>query len=235
MEVQEVRDKLCVALDTPDLERALELVRMLAPMVSTFKIGQTLFLAHGPVAVQRLKGLGVNVFLDVKLHDIPAQVSGAVRAAFEMGVDYLTLHASGGEAMLRAAKDAARSLGGRPKLLGVTLLTSLDSSDTELLFGESSPARVVEKLLGLCVSTGLCGAVLSTMELYLARKLAPRDFLLVTPAIASPKSKRLFSKDQKRTGTLQRALEKGADMVVLGRAVTRSKDPAKALERLLEE
>lgn len=222
-------DRLCIALDTPDLGQALAWCRALRGEAGWFKVGLTLFVRHGPAAVDRIAGEGAGrVFLDLKLHDIPAQVQGAVAAAAEVGVDLLTIHASGGAAMLRAASEARR---GPMRLVAVTVLTSLSEGDVGDLWPGQTTAGLAGRLAALAVRSGLDGIVLSPREAAHVRASVPRDFWLVTPGIR-PAEGIGSADDQARTATPWEALEAGADLLVIGRPVTGAPDPVQALRAL---
>ncbi len=236
---------VAVALDVPDRGAALELVDELGSAAELYKVGLELFTAGGPGVVGAVRDAGKEVFLDLKLHDIPATVAGAVRAACRSGAAFLTVHASGGEAMLRAAAEAAEAAtaeatgaaGGsnpRLRLLGVTVLTSLGRADAERVWGREvdDMEEEVLRLARLCVECGLDGVVCSPREAArLRRELGP-DPLLVTPGIRPAGTD---THDQARIATPADAVRAGADMLVVGRAVTAADDPAAALEAILRE
>lgn len=222
-------DRLCIALDTPDLGQALDWCRALRGQAGWFKVGLTLFVRHGPSVVERIAGEGAGrVFLDLKLHDIPAQVQGAVAAAGEVGADLLTIHASGGAAMLRAAAEARR---GPMRLVAVTVLTSLSDSDVGELWPGQTAAGLAGRLAALAVRSGLDGIVLSPREVADVRASVPRDFWLVSPGIR-PAGSIGSADDQARTATPRGALQAGADLLVIGRPVTGARDPVQALRDL---
>ncbi|MBI2891885.1 MAG: orotidine-5'-phosphate decarboxylase [Nitrospirae bacterium] len=227
-------DRIILALDTPSLRQALEWVASVESRVNFFKIGVELFSAEGPHAVEKLKERGLRIFLDLKYHDVPATVAKACRAVAPLGLDLLNVHALGGEAMMHAAAetlrdDCARLRVPAPKLIAVTLLTSLESADLEAT-GISRPmTETVERLAQLARASGLDGVVCSPHEITLVRRACGDDFLLVTPGIRMPDSP---PDDQKRKATPREALAWGADYLVLGRPVWQSPDPAAALDRL---
>lgn len=222
-------DRLCIALDTPDLGQALDWCRALRGEAGWFKVGLTLFVRHGPAAVDRVASEGAGrVFLDLKLHDIPAQVQGAVAAAADVGADLLTVHASGGAAMLRAAAAARRS---PMRLVAVTVLTSLSKTDVEGLWPGQTPSRLAKRLATLAVDSGLDGIVLSPQEVTEVRGTVPEGFWLVTPGIR-PADGIGPADDQARTATPRGALEAGADLLVIGRPVTSAPDPVQAIRNL---
>lgn len=225
------RPEVIVALDFPDPEPAWKLVNLL-PESTWFKVGLELFTRSGPPVVERLVGEGRHVFLDLKLHDIPNTVAGAVRVAARLGVRLLTVHGAGGEAMLRAAADAAETsnsaTGADLRLLAITVLTSLDDAALASVMGPQ--ARVEEtagRLAGLARESGIDGAVCSVNEARAVKMSCGSEFLVVTPGI------RLAGEsvnDQRRVATPDVARAAGADFLVVGRTITRADDPAGALE-----
>lgn len=229
-----MRNPLIVALDVPTVERALALAAQLAPVVGAFKIGKELFTSAGPEIVRRMRDLKAPVFLDLKFHDIPNTVAKAVEAAVRLEVQMLTIHTSGGLAMMRAAEQAAqetaRSLGrAAPLVLGVTVLTSLDDAALAEVGLEGGVARQVERLAALAVQAGLRGLVCSPLELPALRQIVPRELQLVTPGIRPADAGK---DDQKRTLSPQEALAAGADWLVIGRPITAAADPRAAAERI---
>ncbi len=232
---QAARDRLAVALDVPDLERAKALARTLAGEVGWLKVGGELFTRAGPEALAVARD-AARVFLDTKLHDIPNTVAGAVRAAVHHGVDMLTLHASGGSVMLRAARtaadEAARAAGRRPPwLLGVTVLTSLDAPAVAEVGVEGPLADQVERLAALCQRAGLDGVVCSPAEAERVRGRLGPELRLVVPGIRDPAD---AADDQARTASCEQAIRAGADVLVVGRPVLRASDPASAARRFVE-
>jgi orotidine-5'-phosphate decarboxylase len=229
-----VRDRLIVALDTPGLPAAEALVERLAGVVAHFKVGSALFTAVGPPAVEMIRRRGGRVFLDLKYHDIPATVAGAVEAAARLGVGLLTVHASGGAAMLRAAAEAARAAGSdRPRIVAVTVLTSLDRA---ALHRELGVPVAVEghavHLAALAFEAGCDGVVASPHEAARLRAILGPKALIVTPGIRPPGGP---SHDQARTATPAMAVRAGADYLVVGRPITGAADPAAAAAALLAE
>lgn len=230
-----MRNPLIVALDVPEAGRALALATQLAPVVGAVKIGKELFTAVGPEIVRRLRDTGAAVFLDLKFHDIPHTVARAVEAAVRLDVQMLTLHTSGGLAMMQAAERAARAEAQRlgrtpPLLLGVTVLTSLDDAALAELGIPASTAAQVERLARLAVRAGLRGLVCSPLELPALRAWLPRAVQLVTPGIRPPGA---GADDQKRTLGPREALAAGADWLVIGRPITAAPDPRAATEQIL--
>jgi len=231
------RDSLAVALDVPRLDTAEDLVRRLAGVPGWLKVGAELFTAVGPSALVAA-GSAARVFLDAKLHDIPNTVAGAVAAATRHGVGMLTLHAAGGIAMLRAARDAAdetaAALGiARPLLVGVTVLTSLSPADLkDLGINASSVEEQVARLLDLVLAAGLDGVVASPREAAQVRRRAGPGLRIVTPGVRPAGA---ADDDQRRTATAAEAIEAGADLIVVGRPVIRAPDPAAAARQLVRE
>jgi len=228
--------EVIVALDYPDPDSAFELVERL-PEGTWYKVGLELFTRSGPPVVRRLVDEGRHVFLDLKLHDIPNTVAGATRAAAAMGVRLLTLHASGGEAMLRAAAAAVREenqrSGGDTRLLAITVLTSLDDASLSSVMGEGSGVeQAVGRLAGLARESGVHGVVSSVGECRAVKLACGPDFLVVTPGIRLSGE---GAQDQKRVATPAVAKSAGADFLVVGRSITRAEDPSAALERIRAE
>jgi orotidine-5'-phosphate decarboxylase len=228
------RDRLIVALDVPALAEAEALVERLAGVVSTFKVGSQLFTAAGPAAVAAVGRRGGHVFLDLKYHDIPATVAGAVREAARLGVQLLTVHASGGAAMVRAAAAAAEEAGrARPRVLAVTVLTSLDRAalQRELQVAVAVEGQALHLAL-LARAAGADGVVASPREAARLRAALGPAALIVTPGI---RAARAAADDQARVATAAAARQAGADYLVVGRPVTGAPDPARAAAALVEE
>jgi orotidine-5'-phosphate decarboxylase len=221
--------RIIVPLDTPNLDAALDLAARLDPKLCRVKIGKELFVAVGPEAVARVQERGFEVFLDLKFHDIPNTVAGACRAAARLGVWMMNVHASGGEAMLRAAREAISSVARPPLLIGVTVLTSLADADLERVGFGGSVIENVERLARLARACGLDGVVCSAQEAPLLRKATGADFTLVTPGIRLESSQR---DDQARVVTPREAVRLGADYLVIGRPITGSPDPAATLQSI---
>ncbi|HZS32733.1 MAG TPA: orotidine-5'-phosphate decarboxylase [Methylomirabilota bacterium] len=228
------RERLIVALDAPDLDEAARLLGALAGLVTTFKVGSQLFTGAGPAAVELVQRHGGRVFLDLKFHDIPATVAGAVRQAARLGVSLLTVHASGGAAMLRAAVEAAAAAGpARPAVIAVTVLTSLDRA---ALASELGVPMAVEghvlRLAGLARDAGCDGIVASPREAAALRAALGPGPLVVTPGIRAAAEP---GDDQVRVATAAAACRAGADYLVVGRPITGAADPAAAAQALLRE
>jgi orotidine-5'-phosphate decarboxylase len=213
------------AIDRPDLEGALGLGRALAGVVGGLKVGLEFVTASGPEGIRRIGALGLPVFLDLKFHDIPNTVAGAVRAAASLGVAMLTLHVAGGPAMLRAAVEAAHLQEPCPKLLGVTVLTSLDEADLVTLGVPHNLTDQVLRLAELAWAAGLDGVVCSAHELAPLREHFGREFKLVVPGI---RPRTFAQRDQKRTLAPAEAIAAGADLLVIGRPITDAADPRAA-------
>lgn len=226
-----------VALDVPDLEAAVRLASAVGGLVGALKVGSELFTSCGPEGVRRIRATGARVFLDLKFHDIPNTVARAVRAATRLEADFLTVHASGGEPMMRAALEAARDEAasmGRPAplVLGVTVLTSMDGAQLASVTLETDVAAQVERLARLAVGAGVRGLVCSPLELPLLRRVLPRDVVLVTPGIRmGPPA---AGDDQKRTLSPAEAIRAGADWMVVGRPIHAAPDPVAAARAIVE-
>jgi orotidine-5'-phosphate decarboxylase len=221
---------IIVALDM-DQKSALELANKIDPQDCKVKVGSQLFTSSGPNVIKELKNLGFEIFLDLKFHDIPNTVRKSVETAIEMGVWMLNIHSLGGKEMLKAAYEAKEKALIKPLLLGVTILTSLDSQSIKEVGLKLKIEDQVLLLTNLCKEEGLDGVVCSPNELALLRKNVKKDFLLVTPGI---RSLEVQKHDQKRTSTFTEAIEKGADYVVIGRDITTHRDPNKKIKEILE-
>ena len=220
---------IIAALDVPTANEALTLAKAIAPAVGAFKIGKELFVAEGPDIVRRVRDTGAAVFLDLKFHDIPNTVAKAVTSAAQQDVQMLTVHASGGTAMLRAAQAAAGDNG--PLVLGVTVLTSMDQQDLTELGIQKTPAEQVHHLAKLATAAGLCGLVCSPQEIAPLREVLPAEVQLVTPGIRPAGS---ASGDQKRVMTPADAITAGADWLVIGRPIYAAGNPREAAEAIRE-
>ena len=223
-----------VALDTPDLDQALAWAGAVRGHVGGVKTGLEFFSANGADGVHRIVDLGLPVFLDLKFHDIPNTVAGAVRAVAGLGAGIVNVHASGGPAMLDAAREAAETAGGatRPLVIAVTVLTSMDDSDLDAV-GQKSPAsEQVVRLAQLSQAHGLDGVVCSPAEIEPLRAACGPDFKLIVPGIRPDWA---ATGDQKRITTPRQARDRGADILVIGRPITGADDPAAAANRIAEE
>src|SRR6185369_8516125 len=231
------KDRLVVALDVPDRDAALRLVERLSGTVGMFKIGSQLFTAEGPELVRQIISSGERVFLDLKFHDIPNTVAGAVESAAKLGVSILNVHTLGGSEMMRAAAHAVGDRGllwiTRPAVLGVTVLTSMDKADLADVGITSDLSAEVVRLAALARDSGLDGIVASPHEIRLIREcITAERFIILTPGIRPSWSAK---GDQKRIATPVDAIRDGADFIVIGRAVSDSAEPRAAAERILEE
>jgi orotidine-5'-phosphate decarboxylase len=232
-----MRNPLLVALDVPTAERAHRLVEELAPVVGGFKIGSELFTSAGPEIVRQIRAVGSSVFLDLKFHDIPNTVARAVAAATRLDVQMLTIHTAGGLEMMRAAAKAAQETAREavrqvPLVLGVTVLTSINSQALSEVGAGGNVARQVERLAALAVQAGLCGLVCSPLEIAGLRQSLPEDIQLVTPGIRSGHEQ---ADDQKRTLSAKEAIAAGANWLVVGRPIYGAENPRVAAERLFAE
>ena len=232
-----MRNPIIVALDVPTAEAALKLVEQLAPVSGGFKVGSELFTSSGPDIVRRIRGLGAPVFLDLKFHDIPNTVAKAVTAAVQLDVQMLTVHASGGIEMLKAAEQVAQEsawkLGQAPPLvLGVTVLTSLDADALSQIGLDPNVSRQVRRLANMANQAGLRGLVCSPREVADVRQMVPASTQLVIPGIRSQAAP---PDDQKRTLTAREALALGANWLVIGRPICAAANPREATEQILKE
>ncbi len=231
-----MKSPLIVALDIASADRAMQLVHQIGDLAGAFKIGKELFVQAGPDLVRRVRGTGASVFLDLKFHDIPNTVARAVAAAVRLDVQMLTVHTAGGRVMLesaiRAADESAAELNRTsPLILGVTVLTSLDSDALAAIGMDSSVARQVERLAMLAVRAGLRGLVCSPLEVAWLRQLLPADLQLVTPGIRDPGAPR---DDQQRILSASEALAAGASWLVIGRPICSAPDPRRAVQSILD-
>jgi orotidine-5'-phosphate decarboxylase len=231
----EPTSRLIVALDVPTLREATELARRIGPHLAAVKIGSQLFTAEGPRAVHALRDLGLRVFLDLKVHDIPNTVAGAVAAASTLGVWMLNVHCSGGPAMLAAAAKAATATVASARLLvlGVTVLTSLDEAGLKAALGTTRTLR--DQVIHLSLeakAAGLDGVVASPHEIADLRKACGPTFLIVTPGVRAAGAE---VGDQRRVLAPGEAIRAGADYVVVGRPILTAKDPVEAAQRIAEE
>jgi orotidine-5'-phosphate decarboxylase len=225
------KDRFAVALDFPNEQEAISLVDQLGETCQWYKVGMELYYSAGNSIVQKLRNRGFNVFLDLKLHDIPNTVAGAVRSATQAGASLLTIHASGGAAMMAAAAEAA-SAPNSPRLLAVTVLTSMDAGELAGIGITASPAEQVLRLAKLAKKSGINGMVCSPEEVALLRKETGPDTLLVIPGIR-PAGADIG--DQKRIATPAQAIAQGASLLVVGRPITRAANPAAAAQSILNE
>lgn len=224
--------RVIVALDCSDAASALALSERLTPRLCRLKVGKELFTACGPALVASLVQRGFAVFLDLKFHDIPNTVAQACRAAAGLGVWMINVHSLGGREMMQAAREALEQASPRPRLIAVTVLTSLSDGDLREVGVTGSPAEAALRLARLARESGLDGVVCSPQEAPAIRLACGEAFLRITPGIRPAQS---GADDQKRIMTPRRAIEAGASYLVVGRPVTRASDPGAALERINEE
>lgn len=223
--------KILVALDYDNQAQALELVDKLKPELCGLKVGKEMFTLFGPEFVKALVSKGFKVFLDLKFHDIPNTVAKACKAAAELGVWMVNVHASGGSKMMHAARQAIEECDNRPLLIAVTLLTSMDEvAYSEIGFKRDLPEQV-EHLASISKSAGLDGVVCSAWEAKRLKEQLGHDFKLVTPGIRPPGSD---IGDQSRIMTPEQAIVAGSDYLVIGRPITKASDPLKALYDISE-
>ena len=224
--------RIIVALDLADADAALALAGRLSSQLCRLKVGKELFTTAGPALVELLVKRGYSIFLDLKFHDIPNTVAQACKAAAGLGVWMLNVHAMGGRAMMAAAREAVGEAADRPRLLAVTVLTSMGAQDL-VDIGIGVPAEeAVSRLAQLTMSSGLDGVVCSALEASRLRRERGNDFLLVTPGIR-PESE--LADDQKRVATPRGAIAAGASYLVVGRPITRAADPLSALRSIQAE
>lgn len=227
------RSPVIVALDFEQQQQALNLVSQLDPSLCRLKVGKEMFTHFGPDFVKALQQRGFEVFLDLKFHDIPNTVAKAVAAAAELGVWMVNVHASGGSRMMQAAKEALLPFGAQaPKLIAVTVLTSMEQADLTELGIMLTPAQQVQKLAALTAAAGLDGVVCSAQEATLLKQQFGQQFQLVTPGIRPANS---TADDQRRVMTPKAAQLAGVDYMVIGRPITKAADPLSALKAIVDE
>ena len=226
------RDRLIVALDLPSAAGARQVVQTLGETVTTYKVGKQLFTAEGPGIVRDLVSSGRKVFLDLKFHDIPNTVAGAVRSAAELGVSMLTVHAAGGSKMLKAAVDAAAQSAAKPMILAVTVLTSLSDSDLHEIGISGSVLAQVLRLGALARSAGCDGLVASAHEARELRREMGDGFEIITPGVRPAGA---AAGDQARVLTPAEAIQAGATRLVVGRPIVEAKNPQEAADGILDE
>ncbi len=224
--------KIIVALDYPDATSALAMVDRLLPELCRLKIGKEMFTRLGPDFVDQLQQRGFDVFLDLKYHDIPNTVARACQAAAELGVWMVNVHALGGRRMMQAAAEAVSGYQQRPRLIAVTVLTSMSDDDLQELGIQRTPAEMALSLAGLARDSGLDGVVCSAQEAGAMRQQCGQDFLLVTPGIRPAGS---AADDQRRIMTPQDAMRAGASYLVIGRPITQADDPVGLLRTINSE
>ena len=224
--------KIIVALDFPQAAPALALAQKLDSSKCRLKVGKELFTSAGPQLVEQLHKLGFEVFLDLKFHDIPNTTAQACKAAAALGVWMVNVHAMGGRRMMEAAREALANIERRPKLIAVTVLTSMAQEDLHGIGINASPAHMVTMLAGLVHDSGLDGVVCSAQEASVLRQQYGRDFVLVTPGIRPANA---AADDQSRIMTPRAALEAGSSYLVIGRPITQAPDPLLALQKIIQE
>ena len=226
-----------VALDFSSLAEAEKIVKKIAPLVKAFKVGKELFTSAGPKAVEMIHSYQCRVFLDLKFHDIPNTVGAACEAATKLGVFMLNVHALGGQTMMVNAVQAVHKIAGEkkmtaPKVLGVTVLTSLTDKDLSEVGIQKKVKQEVQGLAVLSQRSGLDGVVASGQEIQLIRRVAGKNFLIVTPGVRPVWA---AHGDQKRVMTPKEAITLGADYIVVGRPITQHPQPLLAAEKILDE
>jgi orotidine-5'-phosphate decarboxylase len=226
------RDRLIVALDVSTTAKARQVVQSIGEAATTYKVGKQLFTAEGPQIVRDLVFSGRKVFLDLKFHDIPSTVAAAVRAASELGVSMLTVHASGGGGMLRAAAQAAAQTPARPMVLAVTVLTSLSDADMIELGIATKVIDHVVRLAALARNAGCAGVVASALEAHELRRELGSDFKIVTPGVRPAGT---AAGDQARVHTPKEAIAAGANYLVVGRPILEAADPSRAANEIVRE
>jgi orotidine-5'-phosphate decarboxylase len=235
-DIHSMRNPIIAALDVPTAEAALKLAQQIAPAVGAFKIGSELFTAAGPDIVKKIRATGASVFLDLKFHDIPNTVAKSVTAAVQLDVQMLTVHTSGGFEMLKAAEQAAEEVAWRlgrtpPLVLGVTVLTSLDTATLREIGLDVNVEYQVRRLATVATRAGLRGLVCSPQEVVKLRQTVPPAMQLITPGIRTGAE---MADDQKRTLTPKEAILAGANWLVIGRPIYAAENPRAAAEKILE-
>ena len=226
------RERLIVALDVSSSADALKIASSLGDSVQTYKVGMQLYTAKGPKIVRDLISAGKSVFLDLKYHDIPNTVAATVREAAHLGVSMMTVHASGGTKMLRAAAEAARSANSPPKILAVTVLTSMDENDLHEIGVSGQPVDQVLKLASIALAAGCDGIVSSAREVRNLRTSFGQSFLAITPGVRPAGA---AHGDQARVVTPAEAIAAGATHIVVGRPITAAPRPEAAIQSVLRE
>ena len=225
-----VERPVIVALDYPDKVQALAMADQLDPTKVRVKVGKEIFTRSGPAVVDALNAKGFEVFLDLKFHDIPNTVAGAVAAAADMGVWMVNVHACGGQRMMEAAANAIANHAQRPLLIAVTVLTSMEAEDLAQVGVEVEPQAQVQRLAALSKASGMDGVVCSAHEVAMLKAACGKDFALVTPGIRPAGAD---AGDQRRIMTPPQALAAGVDYMVIGRPITRAENPTAAVDNIL--
>jgi len=226
----QIGPRIIVALDFPEEQAAMAMVQQLDPSMCRLKVGKELFVRSGPQLVEKIQKLGFDVFLDLKFYDIPNTVAGACRAAADLGVWMVNVHASGGHKMMEAAREAVTNSSHQPYLIAVTILTSMTSHDLSELGFDLTPMEEVQRLAAIAGECGMDGVVCSPMEAKILTQQMGKEFKLVTPGVRPEGSDR---GDQNRVMTPIQALQAGSDFLVIGRPVTAVEDPIKSLENII--
>jgi len=224
--------KIIVALDYPEAAPALALAERLDPALCRLKVGKELFTATGPQLLEQFMRRGFEIFLDLKFHDIPNTTAQACKAAAALGVWMVNVHALGGRKMMEAAREALAQSAKPPKLIAVTVLTSMSQQDLAELGVASTPAEMVLRLATLARDSGLDGVVCSAQEAALLRQHCGNEFCLVTPGIRPADA---AADDQSRIMTPRAALDAGSSYLVIGRPITRAVDPLRALQEISQQ
>lgn len=230
MEPRSLEPRIIVALDFPDEQSALTLVDKLDPSLCRVKIGKELFVRCGPALVEKVQQKGFDVFLDLKFYDIPNTVAAACRAAADLGVWMVNVHASGGHKMMDAAREAIANSSNQPKLIAVTILTSMTSHDLSELGFDLTPMEEVQRLASIAKECEMDGVVCSPLEAQMLTESLGREFLLVTPGVRPVGSDQ---GDQSRVMTPKDALNAGSDYLVIGRPITAAYRPVEALQNIV--
>jgi orotidine-5'-phosphate decarboxylase len=224
--------KVIVALDFPEVASAAALVDRLDPSMCRLKVGKELFVRGGPQFVETIQAKGFDVFLDLKFHDIPNTVAAACRAAADLGVWMVNVHAIGGLKMMQTANEAIANYQTKPMLIAVTILTSMDTGDLQEVGIAGEPAENVDRLAALAETAGIDGVVCSALEASRLRESRRENFILVTPGIRPANAD---VNDQKRIMTPSKAIDAGASYLVIGRPITQAEDPLAALQDIVND
>ncbi len=231
-----MQNPIIVALDVPTAEQAVALAQQVAPVVGAFKIGSELFTAAGPDIVRKIRATGASVFLDLKFHDIPNTVAKAIASAARLDVQMITIHTGGGFSMMQAAEESAQKTADQaglnaPLILGVTVLTSMESSDLEGVGVTVGVGHQVERLAQLAARAGLRGLVCSPLEVAGLKQILPAHMQFVTPGIRTGED---AAGDQKRTLSAKEAMAAGSTWLVIGRPIYAAPNPRAAAEKIRE-
>lgn len=222
-----IKKSIFCALDFKKISEAKKLLNIISSEIGGIKIGLELFIANGPKVIKEFKKFNLPIFLDLKLHDIPNTVFEAIKSSIDMEPDYLSIHISGGSGMLKKISSIKK----RPKLIGITLLTSLDGKNLKEQGINISTHKYVQKLVEIAMDSDLDGVVASPSEINLINEMTPKKFILITPGI---RLKEDTNDDQKRFATPGSALKNGASILIIGRTITGSKDPLKTINDIKE-